>query len=151
MRRGVATALVVLIGLGLLTAMLYAFIRPLADQVSQFADDLPGYVEDARAGEGTVGDLVERFNLEDYVEENQDRLQESLSSLGAPALDLARSVFNGVIAGLTILVLTILMLLQGPRSPPRWSTSCPSADERRCGGCRRTRRWRCRATCSGTS
>ncbi len=66
-------------------------------------------------GEGPAGDLVERFDLEDYVEENQDRLRDGLSSLGAPAIDLARSVFNGLVAGLTVLVLTILMLMQGPK------------------------------------
>ncbi len=113
-RRGVATALVVLLGMGLLAGMLYSFIRPLADQASDFADELPEYVEDARHGEGPAGDLVERFDLESYVEENQDRLRDSLSSLGAPAIDLARSVFNGLVAGLTVLVLTILMLMQGP-------------------------------------
>jgi predicted PurR-regulated permease PerM len=101
--------------MGLLAAMLYSFIRPLAEQASTFADDLPGYVEDARDGEGPAGDLVRRFDLEDYVEENQDRLRDSVSSLGAPALDIARSVFNGLVAGLTVLVLTILMLLQGPK------------------------------------
>jgi predicted PurR-regulated permease PerM len=114
-RRGVATALVILIGMGLLGGMLYSFIRPLADQASGFADDLPGYVEDARHGEGPAGDLVERFDLEDYVEENQDRLRDSVSSLGAPAVDLVRQVFNGIVAGLTVLVLTILMLMQGPK------------------------------------
>ena len=113
-RRGIATGLVVLIGLGLLVGMLYSFIRPLADQASGFADDLPGYVEDARDGKGPAGDLVRRYDLEDYVDKNQDRLRDSVTSLGAPALDLARSVFNGLVAGLTVLVLTILMLLQGP-------------------------------------
>jgi predicted PurR-regulated permease PerM len=114
LRRGLATAVVVLIGVGLLAAMLYSFIRPLAEQASNFADDLPTLVEDARNGEGPAGDLVERFDLEEYVEENQDRLSDSLTSLGAPAVDLVRSVFNGIVAGLTVLVLTILMLLQGP-------------------------------------
>lgn len=114
LRRGLATAMVVLIGLGLLGGMLYSFIRPLADQTTKLADELPTYVEDAREGRGPVGDIVRRYDLEDYVERNQDRLREGLSSLGAPALDLARSVFNGVVAGLTVMVLTILMLLQGP-------------------------------------
>lgn len=114
LRRGLATAVVVLVGVGLLAAMLYSFIRPLAEQASSFADDLPTLVEDAQNGEGPVGDLVERLGLEDYVEENQDRLREGMDSLGAPAIDLARSVFNGVLAGVTVLVLTILMLLQGP-------------------------------------
>jgi predicted PurR-regulated permease PerM len=113
-RRGVATLLVFLVGLGLLVAMLYSFIRPLAEQATQFANDLPAQVEKARDGEGPVGDLVRRYDLEDYVQKNQDRLRESLTSLGAPALDIARSVFNGLFAAVTVMVLTILMLLQGP-------------------------------------
>lgn len=114
LRRGLATGLVMLVGIGALAAMLYAFIRPLAEQATEFADELPGYVSDAQNGEGAVGDLIRRYDLEEYVEENQDRLQEGVSGLGAPALDLARSVFNGVFDGVTVLVITILMLLQGP-------------------------------------
>jgi predicted PurR-regulated permease PerM len=111
-RRGIATGLVFIVGLGLVTGMLYSFIRPLAEQGSTFANDLPGYVEDAQNGKGAVGDLVKRFNLEDYVKENENRLSDSLSSLGAPALDLARTVFAGVFAAVTILVLLFLMLME---------------------------------------
>jgi predicted PurR-regulated permease PerM len=112
MRRGVATAVVFVIGLGLIGGMLYSFIRPLAEQGSTFADDLPGYVEDAREGKGPVGDLVDRYNLEDYVSRNQERLSKSLTNLGAPALDLARTVFAGIFAAVTILVLVFLMLME---------------------------------------
>jgi predicted PurR-regulated permease PerM len=114
LRRGLAVLMVMLVGLGLLVGMLYSFIRPLAHEASSFADDLPAFVSDARDGKGPVGDLVRRYNVEDYVQKNQDRLQKSLTSLGAPALDLAKSVFNGAIAVVTTLVLTVLMLLQGP-------------------------------------
>jgi predicted PurR-regulated permease PerM len=114
LRRGLAVLMVMLVGLGLLVGMLYSFIRPLAHEASSFADDLPAYVSDARDGKGPVGDLIRRYNVEDYVQKNQARLQKSLTSLGAPALDLAKSVFNGAIAVITTLVLTVLMLLQGP-------------------------------------
>ena len=113
-RRGLAATLVFLVGLGLVAGMLYSFIRPLAEQGSTFAQDLPQYVEDARTGHGPVGDLVERFNLEDYVKRNENRLQEGFTNLGAPALDLARTVFAGIVAGVTILVLLFLMLLEAP-------------------------------------
>ena len=112
MRRGMATGVVFIIFLGIVAALLYAFIRPLADQGSTFADDLPGYVDDARNGEGPVGDLVERYDLEDYVDRNQERLQQSFTDLGAPALDLARTVFAGIFAAVTILVLVFLMLME---------------------------------------
>jgi predicted PurR-regulated permease PerM len=114
MRRGLATMVVFLIGLGLLSGMLYSFIKPLADQASTFADDLPGYVEDARDGKGPVGHIVRRYNLEDYVKKNESKLRQSVTDLGAPALGLVGTVFSTIFAGVTVMVLTILMLMQAP-------------------------------------
>jgi predicted PurR-regulated permease PerM len=111
-RRGLATGIVFIVALGLVAGMLYSFIRPLAEQGSRFAEDLPGYVEDARNGKGPVGDLVERYDLQDYVERNEARLRQGLTDLGAPALGLARSVFAGIVAAVTVLVLVFLMLLE---------------------------------------
>ncbi|HEX8582452.1 MAG TPA: AI-2E family transporter [Acidimicrobiales bacterium] len=113
-RRGIGTTLVFLTGLALLVGLMYAFIRPIVDQVQEFVDDLPGYVEDAQNGQGWIGELVERYNLQDYVEENQDRLRETVTGLGTPALGFVRTVFSTLLAFLTIVVLTFLMLLEGP-------------------------------------
>jgi predicted PurR-regulated permease PerM len=114
MRRGIATTVVLLIAVGALAALLYAFIAPLVDQGQQFAEDLPGIVEDARNGEGTIGELVTKYDLEEWVEDNQDRIRDFAANLGTPAFGVLRTVFAGLVAAITILVLTILMLLQGP-------------------------------------
>jgi len=124
-RRGLGTALVMVVGLGLLGGMLYAFIAPLVDQGQNFADDLPGYVEDARSGQGTIGELVERYDLEEWVDENQDKLRDFAANLGTPALDVVRRVFAGVVAGLTIVVLTVLLLLQAPNLTATLSSLVP--------------------------
>jgi predicted PurR-regulated permease PerM len=114
LRRGVATAIVFLVGIGMLAGMMYMFIRPIVDQASDFIDDLPELVDRAQRGEGWAGELVERYDIEEWVEENRDRFQDSLSSAGAPAVDIVRSVFNTIFALVTILVLTALMLQRGP-------------------------------------
>ena len=114
LRRGVATAIVFLVGIGLLAGMLYMFIRPIVDQASEFIDDLPQLVDEAQRGEGWAGELVKRYDIEQWVEENRDRFQEALSSAGAPAVDIVRSVFNTIFSLVTILVLTALMLQRGP-------------------------------------
>lgn len=111
-RRGLATGIVFIVGLGLVAGMLYSFIRPLAEQGSTFAEDLPEYVDDARNGNGAIGDLVDRYDLEDYVTRNEERLSRGLTDLGTPALDLARTVFAGIFAAVTILVLVFLMLIE---------------------------------------
>jgi predicted PurR-regulated permease PerM len=124
-RRGIGTALVLLIGLGAIGGMLYAFIAPLVDQGQNFADDLPGYVEDARTGEGAIGELVERYELEQWVEDNQDKLSDFAANLGTPALDVVQRLFAGVAAGLTIVVLTVLLLLQGPHLMTAFTSLLP--------------------------
>lgn len=113
-RRSLATVIVFLVGIGVVAGLLYAFIRPIANRADSFVERLPEFVEDARDGRGPVGRLVQRYDIDEYVEENQERLQEAIRNAGAPALDIVRSVANTLFALLTILVLTFLMLLEGP-------------------------------------
>jgi predicted PurR-regulated permease PerM len=115
MRRGVATAVVFITVFAVIGGMLYAFIRPIVDQTSEFVDSLPELVDDAQEGRGWVGELVDKYDLEEWIEENRDRWQESLSSAGKPALDVVRSIFNTIFALVTILVITTLMLMRGPQ------------------------------------
>jgi predicted PurR-regulated permease PerM len=112
-RRGLATAFVVIAAIGLLSLMGYVFIRPIAEQTNQFIDRFPQYVQDAQDGKGTVGRLVKRFNVEDWVERNQARIREEATNLGESAVGVAQGVFNTLLATLTILVLTILFITEG--------------------------------------
>lgn len=114
LRRAPATAMVFLAGLGLLVGMLYAFIRPIVDQVDTFVASLPQLVEDSREGRGAIGRFIERYDLAQYVQDNEARVQEALSGAGTPAFGVLRSFFNGIFALLTILVLAFMMLLRGP-------------------------------------
>ena len=85
---GLAATVVFLIGFALIAAMIYTFIRPIVDQAQQFVDDLPEFVDDAEAGRGTVGELVQRYDIDEWVEENQDRSSSSATP-GARAPDRA--------------------------------------------------------------
>jgi predicted PurR-regulated permease PerM len=114
LRRGLATSLVFFSGLILLVGMLTAFIVPVVDQAQKFSDQLPHYIQDAKNGKGAVGDLIKRYDLDKKVEKNRDKLSKAVTGAGAPALKAVRGVFNTLLAFLTILVLTFLMLLRGP-------------------------------------
>lgn len=113
--RGASILVVFLVGLLLLSGMLYAFIRPLVNESRHFADNFSTYVADARAGRGPVGGLVQRFNLDQRLEQNRDKINQSVNNLGSNSLRIVRGVGNVVAGGLTIMVLTVLMLLEGPR------------------------------------
>lgn len=113
-RRGLATLTVFVVGFAVISALLFTFVRPLISQVGNFADALPKFIEDAQEGRGRLGELVQRYNVESFVEDNQDRLRESVRDLGANSLSLLSSVANTVFAVMTILVLSFLMISQGP-------------------------------------
>lgn len=112
--KGLATMFVLLLTLGLLAAMTYAFVKPLVDQTQHFIDKLPTYVADAKAGRGPVGDLVRKYELDKKLEENRTRINDALKHAGGSAVDVARKVFAGIISTVTVLVLAILMILYGP-------------------------------------
>ncbi len=126
--RALATVVVFLLGLAMVAAMLYAFIRPIVDQTQRFVDNFPRYVEDAKAGRGPLGGVVRRYDLDQRLEERQATIKDNLNRLGTQSVNILARVGNAVASTLTIIVLTILMLLSGPRmlqgginilSPPR--------------------------------
>jgi predicted PurR-regulated permease PerM len=114
LRRGIATALVVITGLAVLSGLIYAFVKPLVDQGTKFSDSVPEMVDDAQEGKGPVGRLVKEYEIEKWVEENRETIDQQARAAGTKGLDLVRQVFSGIIAALTVLVLTILMILRGP-------------------------------------
>src|SRR3954453_20289207 len=113
-RRGVATTIVFLLGVTAFAGPVYTFVRPIYDSGQDFARDIPGFVDRAQHGHGRVGELVKRFDLEEKVRENAPKLQEALKNAGGPAVHAAQRVASGLLALLTILVLTFLMLLEAP-------------------------------------
>lgn len=113
-RRGLATAAVFLLGVGAFAGLAYAFVSPVVDAGQRFAKDLPGFVERAKRGEGRVGELIQRYDFDEFVAENAPKLEEALKDAGGPAVRTVQRVASGVFALLTILVLAFLMLLEAP-------------------------------------
>lgn len=115
LRRAVAALMVFLTVTALIAASGYQFVRPLVDQINVAVNDFPGYVADARAGRGTIGHLVKRYNLDTYVDQNQAKLQSALTAAEKPAVHFATSLLNTLTALATIVVMTFLLLIEGPR------------------------------------
>jgi predicted PurR-regulated permease PerM len=114
-RRSLATLVVFLVVFLVLGGLLTAFAVPLATQGTELATQLPSIVSDARAGRGPVGDLLERTNALEFVQNNEARISAFATSLGTPALNLLRGLGTGVVAAVTIFVLAYLAVLEGPK------------------------------------
>ena len=114
-RRSLATLIVFLVVLVVLAGLVTAFAVPLAREGTAFAGQLPQLLEDARAGRGPVGNLLERTNALQYVQNNQDRIRAFATGLTTPAAGVLRGVATGVAGVVTIFVLAYLMVLEGPK------------------------------------
>jgi predicted PurR-regulated permease PerM len=114
-RRSLATLLVFLVVLIAIGALLSAFAVPLAQEGTQLAGQLPVLINDARAGRGPVGRLLERTNAVELVQNNEARIREYATGLGTPALNVLRGASTAIVATVTIFVLAYLAVLEGPK------------------------------------
>ncbi|MER8009501.1 AI-2E family transporter [Streptomyces sp. NPDC094149] len=114
-RRSVATLLVFLLAVVIVVGLVALFVTPLAQEGSRLAGRLPHLVEDARAGRGPVGDLLERTHALRYVQQHRSQIRSFATGLGTPALAFVRSAATTVAGAVTIFVLAYLMVLEGPK------------------------------------
>lgn len=114
-RRGLAVtavgALVVVVFAGLLVAFGY----PLVNAITDLANNLPTYVANAEQGKGWIGKLVQHYHVQQWVSQNSAKLVTFGQNLSKPALAVGKGALSLLIELLTIFILVLLLLLEGPR------------------------------------
>lgn len=111
-RRGLAVTLVVLLALGLLALLGARLVPLLVEQGRSLVSAVPDYLERLRQSQ-TFQSLDDRF---DVVERSQAFASRMLDrGGGAGVLGVLSGLFTGLAALVTISVLTVFMLLFGPR------------------------------------
>lgn len=126
--RGVATAISYTIVLSALGLILYAVIPPLVSQSQLLIDNIPQYIEDVQTGDGFLADVVQRFDLQERLQEVQENLSaENLTSAGGPIFDFFQRISGSVVAVMTVLVMTFFMLIEGPLWLKRFWEITPKA------------------------
>jgi predicted PurR-regulated permease PerM len=113
-RRGLAVALVTLLALIVFAGLALAFGVPLTNGLTHLADGLPGYVRSAEHGRGWIGHLVLKYHVQHWIQTNAPKIASFGKDLAGPALSLGKGAFSLIIALLTIFVLTVLLMLEGP-------------------------------------
>jgi predicted PurR-regulated permease PerM len=114
-RRGAAVSVVTLLALLAFIGLAVMFGYPLANGIGHLANSLPGYVSSAEHGRGWIGHLVRKYHVQAWVRNNESKLVDFGKSLAKPALSLGKGAFSLLISLLTIFVLVLLMLLEGPK------------------------------------
>jgi len=114
-RRGGAVAVVTLCGLLAFAGLAVAFGVPLSDGITHLARGLPSYVSQAEHGKGWLGHLVRKYHVQAWVRSNAPRLASLGKGLAKPAISLGKGAISLVLALVTIFVLVVLLLLEGPK------------------------------------
>ncbi len=114
-RRGAAVGMVTLIALCAFAGLAAAFGYPLVNGVNHLADSLPTYVSNAQHGKGLIGSLVTKYHLQTWVVKNAPKLAGYGRDLAQPALSLGKGAVSLIFSLLTIFVLVVLLLLEGPK------------------------------------
>ena len=126
LRRSLASLLVFLLALFAFAGLGALLIPPLVSQIEEFADAVPGFVEDLTAGRGPLGFLQDDYQIVDKVQEAvEDQGAGGILGVTNASLAVARGVVSFIVGVVTIAFLTIFMLMEGPRIVERFRDSLP--------------------------
>jgi predicted PurR-regulated permease PerM len=114
-RRGLAVAIVTLFALIFFAGLAVAFGYPLVNGITHLADNLPGYVSKAEHGKGWIGHLVTKYHVQNWVKANAPKLASYGKDIANPVISVGKGAISLTITLLTIFVLVVLLLMEGPK------------------------------------
>ncbi len=109
-----ATGLAYIVVLVLLSGFLALVVPPLVRQTNTFVKTVPSTVNSVKDQNTTVGRLVNRYHLQPQIDKVTDDLSTHLGDVPSVAVSTAGKVGSVFIAVLTVIVLTFMMLVEGP-------------------------------------
>jgi predicted PurR-regulated permease PerM len=113
-RRGVGVAIVLVAFVAVVTLVALAFGPPAARQAGELKNEIPDVVRQLD-DLPLIGKQLKQNDVPDKVQRFLDDLPSRLSGNTAPISNAARSIFSGVVAGLSTVLVTVALLLDGER------------------------------------
>jgi predicted PurR-regulated permease PerM len=114
-RRGLAVTVTGVLVVLVFSGLSVAFGYPLVNGITHLANNLPTYVQNAEQGKGWLGKLVQHYHVQQWVQKNEAKLVSFGQSISAPALAVGKGAATLLIELLTIFILVLLLLLEGPK------------------------------------
>ena len=131
-RRGAAVGVVFVGTILAVIAVGSLFVPTLVREVNDFAQAVPGYIDDLTKGRGRLGFLERDYQIVEKVREAIEKSGASgVLGLSSTALSVTKSIINAVVAVVTISFLTLFMLIEGPMWVERFYSLLPEASQPR--------------------
>ena len=112
--RALSVAVAYLIVVGFLGGLIYTVLPPVTRQVGNFASHAPALIQQAQDKNTRTGRFITHFGLESEVGKLADSFKSRLGDVGQFAFSSAQTALDALVKVLTVLVLTFLMLVDGP-------------------------------------
>lgn len=113
--RTIATALSFFVIVLLFGGFIASIVPPLVKQTGNFIQAAPGLIDDVRSSDGRLGTIIDRYNLQDDIDKFSSELSSKLEGAAGAAYSTIGKVSSSVFSVLTVLVLTFMMLIEGPK------------------------------------
>lgn len=113
-----ATALAYVAVIIFLGTIVFLVIPPIVQQTAKFAQTLPSFVDTATQSWDGLRGLIDEYNLQPQVDSALNSIKDTAagwaSNVGQSVIGGVGSIFSFLIAMFLVLVLTFLMLIEGP-------------------------------------
>lgn len=109
-----ATSVSMVILLIIVSGFLASVVPPIVRQSANFIDNAPQLINDLQDQNTPIGSFVSRYNLSDQIESITGDLAGRLRSASGTAVNTLSAVGSSIFSVLTVLVLTFMMLIEGP-------------------------------------
>jgi predicted PurR-regulated permease PerM len=113
--RAVATTLSFLFVIVVLGVIIAGVIPPLVKQTDNLIKAAPHLVTELRSQNGSIGKFIRHYHLQKQINTFSSQLSTRLQHGSGSAFDTAKHVGSSIFSLLTILVLTFMMLVEGPK------------------------------------
>lgn len=129
--RARGTAVAYLFVLSVLIAFFVLIIPPLVRQTADFIKDVPQTVQDVKNGNSSLSQFVQRYGLDDQLDRFSNDFSARFGDVGKPALSAAGALGAALANTVIVLVLTFMMLVEGPVWMDRFWALNPVAKRKR--------------------
>lgn len=110
-----ATTLAYLMVMAILIGFFALITPPLVKQSRDFIKDVPQIVQNFQTQDTSVARTVRRYNLDKKLTQGARDFASHYSNFGSTVLDTGKRVAEAVVSALVVLVLTFMMLVEGPQ------------------------------------
>jgi predicted PurR-regulated permease PerM len=120
-----ATAVAYIIVLTVLVGFFSLVIPPLVRQTVDFIKDVPQTIQDVKTGDSSLSQFVNRYKLDNKLDKISSDFAKKFD-VGEPALSAAGAIGSTLANIIVVLVLTFMMLVEGPLWLQRFWTLTPA-------------------------